>query len=47
VRGQPLPMTSTQAGLLRAAIALTGLDSDSAAIIEAIRPSRTERGEFR
>jgi 3-hydroxyisobutyrate dehydrogenase-like beta-hydroxyacid dehydrogenase len=35
-----LPMTSTQAALLRTAIALEGPDSDSAAIIEAVRPSR-------
>jgi putative dehydrogenase len=35
-----LPMTSTQATLLRTAIALRGPDSDSAAIIEAIRPSK-------
>jgi putative dehydrogenase len=46
-RGLPLPMTSTQAGLLRAAIALSGGDSDSAAIIEAIRLSRPRPGEFR
>jgi 3-hydroxyisobutyrate dehydrogenase-like beta-hydroxyacid dehydrogenase len=36
-RGLHLPMTSVQAGLLRAAIALEGPDSDSAAVIEAIR----------
>jgi 3-hydroxyisobutyrate dehydrogenase-like beta-hydroxyacid dehydrogenase len=36
-RGLPLPMTATQADLLRAAIALEGPDSDSAAVIEAIR----------
>lgn len=36
-RGLQLPMTSTQADLLRAAIALEGPDSDSAAVIEAIR----------
>jgi L-threonate 2-dehydrogenase len=35
-----LPMTSTQATLLRTAIALEGPDSDSAAIIQAVRPSR-------
>jgi L-threonate 2-dehydrogenase len=34
-----LPMTSTQAALLRKAIALQGPDSDSSAVIEAIRPS--------
>jgi putative dehydrogenase len=38
-----LPMTSAQAGLLRAAIALEGPDSDSAAVIEAIRrPASSE-----
>jgi 3-hydroxyisobutyrate dehydrogenase-like beta-hydroxyacid dehydrogenase len=36
-RALHLPMTSAQAGLLRAAIALEGPDSDSAAVIEAIR----------
>jgi len=40
VRRLPLPMMSTQAGLLRAAIALKGGDSDSTAIIEAIRLAR-------
>jgi L-threonate 2-dehydrogenase len=35
-----VPMTSTQAALLRAAIALEGPDSDSSAIVEAVRPSR-------
>jgi L-threonate 2-dehydrogenase len=40
-----LPMTSAQADLLRAAIALQGPDSDSSAIIEAIRPSRAGIGE--
>jgi putative dehydrogenase len=35
-----LPMTSTQAALLRKAITLRGPDSDSAAVIEAIRPSQ-------
>jgi putative dehydrogenase len=34
-----LPMTSTQAALLRTAIALQGPDSDSAAVIEAVRRS--------
>jgi putative dehydrogenase len=43
--GLPLPMTSTQAGLLRAAITLKGGDSDSAAIIEAIRLARYRPGE--
>jgi len=39
-----LPMTLTQAGLLRTAIALAGPDSDSAAVIEAFqrRPNPTE-----
>jgi 3-hydroxyisobutyrate dehydrogenase-like beta-hydroxyacid dehydrogenase len=35
--GLLLPMTTTQAELLRAAIVLEGPDSDSAAVIEAIR----------
>jgi 3-hydroxyisobutyrate dehydrogenase-like beta-hydroxyacid dehydrogenase len=35
-----VPMTSTQAALLRTAIALAGPDSDSSAIVEAVRPSR-------
>ena len=35
--GMHLPLTSAQAGLLRTAIALQGPDSDSAAVIEAIR----------
>ncbi|OKO78630.1 NAD(P)-dependent oxidoreductase [Bradyrhizobium sp. NAS96.2] len=35
--GLPLPLTSAQAELLRAAIALQGPDRDSAAVIEAIR----------
>jgi L-threonate 2-dehydrogenase len=39
-RNLPLPMTSTQAALLRTAIALEGPDSDSAAIIQAVRPTR-------
>jgi L-threonate 2-dehydrogenase len=38
-------MTSAQADLLRTAIALLGPDSDSSAIIEAIRPSRAGSGE--
>ena len=41
---QHLPVTSVQIGLLRAAIALAGPDADSAAIIEAIRPSRAASG---
>jgi 3-hydroxyisobutyrate dehydrogenase-like beta-hydroxyacid dehydrogenase len=45
--GLPLPMTSTQAGLLRAAIALRGPECDSAAIIEAIRLAHTRPGEIR
>src|SRR5882724_1512935 len=36
-RGLALPLTATQAELLRMAIALQGPDSDSAAVIEAIR----------
>jgi putative dehydrogenase len=41
-RRNPLvPMTSTQADLLRTAIALEGPDSDSSAIVEAVRPSRS------
>jgi 3-hydroxyisobutyrate dehydrogenase-like beta-hydroxyacid dehydrogenase len=36
-QGMPLPMSTTQADLLRAAISLEGPDSDSAAVIEAIR----------
>jgi putative dehydrogenase len=39
-RNFSLPLTSTQAGLLRKAIALQGPDSDSSAVIEAIRPSQ-------
>jgi L-threonate 2-dehydrogenase len=39
-RNLSLPMTSTQAALLRKAIVLRGPDSDSAAVIEAIRPSQ-------
>jgi len=35
--GMHLPLTTTQAGLLRAAIALEGSDRDSSAVIEAIR----------
>ena len=45
LRKLSLPMTSAQADLLRAAIALLGPDSDSSAIIEAIRPSRAGSGE--
>jgi 3-hydroxyisobutyrate dehydrogenase-like beta-hydroxyacid dehydrogenase len=46
-RNLPLPMTSTQAALLRAAILLEGGDADSAALIEAIRPARGPTGETR
>lgn len=42
--GLPLPMTTAQAELLRAAIALEGPDSDSAAVIEAIRAKRGQNG---
>ncbi|MCA6123327.1 NAD(P)-dependent oxidoreductase [Bradyrhizobium sp. WSM 1704] len=42
--GQPLPMTTAQASLLRTAIALQGPDSDSAAVIEAIRTRRGHGG---
>ncbi|WP_342725025.1 NAD(P)-dependent oxidoreductase [Bradyrhizobium sp. B097] len=40
--GLPLPLTSAQAELLRKAIALQGPDSDSAAVIEAIRAGRDQ-----
>jgi L-threonate 2-dehydrogenase len=43
-RKQHLPMTLLQTALLRAAINLAGPDADSAAIIEAIRPSRSPGG---
>ncbi len=43
--GLPLPLTSVQAELLRRAIALLGPDSDSAAVIEAIRAGRGRDGE--
>lgn len=42
--GLPLPMTAAQTDLLRAAIALEGPDSDSAAVIEAIRAKRGQDG---
>jgi 3-hydroxyisobutyrate dehydrogenase-like beta-hydroxyacid dehydrogenase len=42
-RGLHLPLTSVQAGLLREAVALEGPDSDSAAVIEAIRQAGTAR----
>jgi L-threonate 2-dehydrogenase len=41
---QHLPMTLVQADLLRAAINLAGPEADSAAIIEAIHPSRAPSG---
>jgi 3-hydroxyisobutyrate dehydrogenase len=40
----PLPLTTAQAGLLRAAIAIEGPHSDSAAVIEAIRPRAAVSG---
>jgi 3-hydroxyisobutyrate dehydrogenase-like beta-hydroxyacid dehydrogenase len=43
-RDLPLPMTSVQARLLRAAIALEGPECDSAAVIEAIRRSNPRSG---
>ena len=43
--GLRLPLTSVQAELLRAAIALRGPDSDSAAVIEAIRAGRSQDKE--
>jgi len=45
--GLLLPMTTTQAELLRAAIALAGPNSDSAAVIEAIRRRRPAPGVIR
>ena len=42
--GQQLPMTSAHTDLLRKTIARLGGDCDSAAIIEAIRPSRNNSG---
>jgi len=41
-RNLRLPVTSAQANLLRAAIALCGPECDSSAIIEAIRPSHLQ-----
>ena len=41
-RNLRLPVTSAQANLLRAAIALCGSECDSSAIIEAIRPSHLQ-----
>lgn len=46
-QGQPLPMTTVQATLLRSTIALLGGEVDSAAIIEAIRPSPNRRESSR
>jgi L-threonate 2-dehydrogenase len=46
-RNLSLPMTSAQAILLRVAIRLEGPDSDSAAVIEAIRPQHGPAGETR
>ena len=46
-RNLSLPMMSAQATLLRAAILLEGPDSDSAAVIAAIRPARGRTGETR
>ncbi len=44
---QHLPVTLVQTALLRAAITLAGPDADSAAVIEAIRPSLTVDGASR
>jgi 3-hydroxyisobutyrate dehydrogenase-like beta-hydroxyacid dehydrogenase len=46
-RGLHLPLTSVQAGLLRKTIALEGPDSDSAAVIEAIRQRPSSSGTTR
>jgi 3-hydroxyisobutyrate dehydrogenase len=43
-RNLPLPITTAQADLLRAAIAIEGPHSDSAAVIEAIRPRTAVSG---
>ena len=45
--GLHLPLTTTQAELLRAAIALAGPDRDSAAVIEAIRRPTASSGVLR
>ncbi|MBA2403061.1 MAG: NAD(P)-dependent oxidoreductase [Bradyrhizobium sp.] len=45
--GMHLPLTTTQAELLRAAIALEGPDRDSAAVIEAIRRPSASSGVLR
>jgi|SRR5271165_5078199 len=42
-QGQSLPVTTVQAALLRTTIALLGGEVDSAAIVEAIRPSSNRR----
>jgi putative dehydrogenase len=41
--GLELPVTTAQAGLLRRAIALQGADSDSSAVIEAVRRSASSK----
>lgn len=46
-RGLKLPLTIAQAGLLHTAIAIAGPDSDSAAVIEAIRPRSAVSGVMR
>jgi 3-hydroxyisobutyrate dehydrogenase-like beta-hydroxyacid dehydrogenase len=46
-RGQSLPVTTVQVALLRTTIALLGGEVDSAAIVEAIRPSSRKRGSTR
>jgi L-threonate 2-dehydrogenase len=46
-QGQSLPVTTVQAALLRTTIALLGGEVDSAAIVEAIRPSSGKRGSSR
>ncbi len=46
-RGVTLPLTMTQAGLLRTAIAIEGPQSDSAAVIEALRQPPATSGALR
>lgn len=46
-QGLPLPMTSAQAGLLRTTIVLQGPETDSAAVIEAVRAGRYASEESR
>jgi 3-hydroxyisobutyrate dehydrogenase-like beta-hydroxyacid dehydrogenase len=46
-QGLRLPVTTAQADLLREAIAILGPDSDSAAIIEAIRQRSVPAGDSR